>query len=40
MKTKKPITKSAKASVMQPMYRLQSYKPKKGKGSYNRKRAK
>ncbi len=32
----KMITPSAKASVMQPKYKLQKAKLKKGKGSYNR----
>lgn len=33
----KMITPSAKAGVMQPKFRQRSEKPKKGKGSYDRK---
>ena len=34
----KMITPSAKAGVMQPKFRSTSEKPKKGKGSYDRKK--
>ncbi len=39
-KDQKMITPSAKASVMQPRYKLRLAKLKKGKGSYNRKEQK
>jgi len=36
----KMITPSAKAGVMQPKFKSKSEKPKKGKGSYDRKDSK